>query len=181
MEEFILPVLSEYIKNFVWITDYDREHQFIQSIKSREVTGVLSCSKKHYEAWRLFRQSGDDYCLVLEDDVMFVEDIDVKKEFSSLLNLIGPDDIIVTIGSGCNIHGKKKGLSKEGAGRCSDSYILNKNYLDIWKDEECYEVPVGGFMNTILCHKNILWTYFEPSIFYQGSQNATYFSNIRDF
>ena len=181
MEEFILPVLSEFIEKFEWITDYDREDQFIKGIKSVEPSGVLSCSKKHFEAWRLFRQSGADYCLVLEDDVMFENDIDVKKEFSSLFNLISPDDIITSIGSGCNIHGKGNGLTKKGAGRCSDSYILHKKYLDICKDMECYTVTIGAFMNNILHDKNILWTYYEPTIFCQGSQNGTYFSNIRDF
>jgi len=181
MEEFILPILSEYISDFVWITDYDREDAFIKQIKSVETSGVLSCSKKHYEAWRLFRQSGADYCLVLEDDVMFEKDIDVKKEFSSLLNLINPDHTIISIGSGCNMHGKANGLTKEGAGRCGDSYILHKKYLDIWNDEECYTVAVTAFMNNILYDKKISWTYYEPTIFCQGSQNGTYCSNIRDF
>lgn len=182
MEKNILPKLAEkHIGRVYWITDYDREDPFIKAIPTTHTTsGNLSCNKKHYEAWRLFRESAADWCLVLEDDVLFEKGIDFTKEFSMIMSN-AKDDLVVSIGSGIQRHGKKKGLTKERYGRCTDSYILHKKFLDICKEEECYTMNIGHFMNKLLKESNTLWTYYEPTIFCQGSQNGTYETNIRDF
>jgi GR25 family glycosyltransferase involved in LPS biosynthesis len=183
MEEFILPKLSEkHIRNFYWITEFDREDPFIRAIPTTHTTsGNLSCNKKHYEAWRLFRISGAESCLVLEDDVIFEKGIEFTKEFSSILKLLTSSDIVISIGSGIQRHGKKKGITKEQYGRCTDSYILHKKFLEIYKDDECYTLNIGHYMNAILKKAKVLWTYYEPTVFCQGSQNGTYTTDIREF
>jgi hypothetical protein len=52
LEENIFSKLKEkHIKNFFWITEFDREDPFIQAIPTTHTTsGNLSCNKKHYEA-----------------------------------------------------------------------------------------------------------------------------------
>ena len=183
LEENIFPKLREkHIKNFFWITEFDREDPFIQAIPTTHTTsGNLSCNKKHYEAWRYFRESGENYCLILEDDVLFEKGIDFTKEFDRVLTLLKSDDLVVSIGSGIQRHGKKRGITKENAGRCTDSYILHKKYLDICKGEECYTLNIGHFMNRLLKDAKALWSWYEPTIFCQGSQNGTYETDIRKY
>ncbi len=182
MEENILPKLKEkHIKNFFWITDFDRETPFIQALPNTYTSGALSCNKKHYEAWRLFGESGEDYCLVLEDDVLFEKGIDFTKEFENVLRIKKPDDILISIGSGIERHGKKKGMNKVKDGRCTDSYILHKSFLPLFNGHEEYTLNIGHYMNRIMKNANMMWTWYEPTIFKQGSQNGTYGTDIRDF
>ena len=112
--------------------------------------------------------------------MLFEKGIDFTKEFSTIMGTV-KDDVVVSIGSGIQRHGKKKGLTKERYGRCTDSYILHKKFLDICKEEECYTMNIGHFMNKLLKESNTMWTYYEPTIFCQGSQNGTYATDIRDF
>jgi GR25 family glycosyltransferase involved in LPS biosynthesis len=183
MEETILPKLQEkHIKNFYWITDFDRETPFIQAIPTTHTTsGNLSCNKKHYEAWKLFGESGEEYCLVLEDDVLFEKGIDFTKEFQKVLDMKKSDDIVISIGSGIQRHGKKKGMNKEKDGRCTDSYILHKSFLPLFNGHEEYTLNIGHYMNRIMKKAKLMWTWYEPTIFTQGSQNGTYITDIRDF
>ena len=119
--------------------------------------------------------------MILEDDILFEKGVDFTKEFDNVLRLVKGDDIVISIGSGIQRHGKKKGITKERFGRCTDSYILHKKYLDICKGDECYTLNIGHYMNKLLKDANILWSYYEPTIFCQGSQNGTYKTDIRDF
>lgn len=183
LEEHILPKLKEkHIQNFYWITEYDRESSFIQGIPTTHTTsGNLSCNKKHYEAWRLFSESKKDYCLVLEDDILFEKGIDFTEEFETVLRLKKEDDILISIGSGIKRHGEKKGMNKVKDGRCTDSYILHKSFLPVWNGHEEYTLNIGHYMNKIMKDANLRWTWYEPTIFTQGSQNGTYGTDIRDY
>ena len=58
-----------------WITEYDKEDEFISKIKDKTGTPLrpaeISCSVKHYEAMRRMVKDNIDEAIILEDDVIF--------------------------------------------------------------------------------------------------------------
>ena len=172
LEKNIFPILRSlsFIKNIVVITDFDKEHPFFKGKNN----GRLSCSKKHFESWEYFRKSTDNYCMVLEDDVI-VEDhiLNAKDEFEKMFNSLKPEYNIVTFGSGLHWRGPSTGFNPKTKGRCTEAYIITKKFLS-FHTGEIYSMPIGHYMNKIINNNKDFWYWYEPTIFKQGSQDNTY-------
>jgi GR25 family glycosyltransferase involved in LPS biosynthesis len=170
-----------FIKSIHIITDFDREHEFIKNIKnSRLKTGELSCSKKHFEAWRLFKETTDEYCMVLEDDLLYEDRENFVNEMTKMYNEIKSNYNVITFGSGLERHADKKGFTPMTHGRCTDSYIISKKFLE-YHENEIYTLPIGHYMNNIMIKNDDLFYYYEPTIVKQGSQNNYYTTDIRNY
>lgn len=178
------------IRDIVYINEYDREADFIQDIKKKcsLKTGEISCSKKHFEAWQKFANTEDEYCMVLEDDVIVIDGIDVSINWSKIFTLINDKTHYISIGSGLNRHGETLGLTPQKYGRCTDSYIINRTFLNCFLDEngkvkENYDTAIGHYMNKVTINNDIKCYFYEPSIFKQGSHlhKKEFPTNIRAF
>ena len=181
--DVLIPKLKElgFIKDVRIISSYDREDPFIKSIGNTGLkTGELSCSKKHFEAWRLFKESGDNLCMVLEDDLLIEEGVDFMGEFMNMYNNIKENYNIITFGSGLQMHAKSKGFTGNKKGRCTDSYIISRRFLE-YHEKENYLIPIGHYMNEIVSKNGDMWYWYEPTIFKQGSQNDYYKTDIRNY
>lgn len=178
-EEFI-PLLkqSPYIKNIIFINEYDKESEEVLNIKekgSSERLSAISCSKKHFTAWQLFQKSGDEHCLILEDDVIPKNKDTFLKEFNIMIKLIEPKHTCVSFGTGCafQVHGIKHGFKEERMVRCTDSYIINKNFLEMYKMEgERYNTAIDHKMNSYFQRNKQICYWYAPELVYQGSQKG---------
>ena len=58
-----------------WITEYDKEDEFISKIKEKTGSPLtpaeISCSVKHFEAMRRMVRDNIEEAIILEDDVVF--------------------------------------------------------------------------------------------------------------
>ncbi len=179
----LIPKLKslDFIKDVHIISEYDREDQFIKNIKGAALkSGELSCSKKHFEAWRLFKESGDNLCMILEDDLLYEDSDNFFKEITNMYNNILVNYNIVTFGSGLNKHSKNMGFTANKTGRCTDSYIISRRFLE-YHEKENYTLPIGHYMNKLITQNSDFWYWYEPTIFKQGSQNNYYTTDIRNY
>ena len=64
--------------------------------------GIIGCALSHFEVWKQFKQSGDDFILICEDDIQFTEEL--KKIIKdNLINRIYNRTFFDIISLNCSI------------------------------------------------------------------------------
>lgn len=192
LEQEIIPILrqSPHIKDVIYINQHNQESQEIKDLKEYEesegrpmnlvidpskILGVYSCARKHYAAWDLFLESGDDHCLILEDDIIFNNKETFLHEFNIMVNRIEPKHNHISFGKGCGfeVKGVDHGFHEKESGRCADSYIINKNWLEIYKKEgKKYNVPIDHIINFYFEQYKEICYWYSPELVFQGSQKG---------
>lgn len=189
LEKHFLPILREsgLFTQIILIRDFDRESKQVKQLAkvNKLSPPKISNIKKHFKAWEMFSQDNDQYCLVLEDDVLFEERLikagktETITELKNCFNSIDQNYNFITLGSGLHQHGDNLGFNKKTTGRSTDSYIISKKFLK-YHDEQTfgYDLPIGHYIDKILNRNNDYLWWYEPTIFRQGSQNNIYKSSI---
>jgi hypothetical protein len=116
------------------------------------------------------------------------------EKLNKYINELPNDWDMLFIGNGCNLHIPKKELkdgvyiykkgTKNGATRCTDSYLISKKcaekIINIVNSENLIiKKPADWWLNEVLekINANVYWA--EPTIVSQGSQLKKFKSSIR--
>lgn len=178
------------------ITDYefieiDRDELYNQNIDMFQkdyCNSQIAIALSHFYA---YKQISDKYnnALIFEDDVILNDNfIEIFNEYMVKL----PEDYdMLFIGDGCNLHIEQHKLIHKqyiyekclhptgwgggGAGRCSDSYVVNKkcaNKLCEYINSLTYKInlPVDWWINVAARDNNFKVYWAEPTIVTQGTQ-----------
>ena len=164
--------------------------------RQRSIKAGMAISLSHYYAYKQIAEKYDN-ALILEDDVI------LSNNFTAILNeyitQLPEDYDMLFIGDGCNLHiedhrivsGKyiyERGVNPtdwggNGAGRCADSYIVNKkcaNKMTEWVsnlNNKITECNVDWWLNNNARYYQFKVYWAEPTIVTQGSQNGLYRSS----
>jgi len=192
LKKQIFPTLieSSLFSEITLITEFDKQNKFIKSISKNSLLtrAEISCTKKHFSAWEQFYKTEKNYCLILEDDILFEERIESSmeeqiKELSLLFSKIKKSYNYITIGAGLHKHGDKgKDFTPRKYGRSPDSYIISREFLNYHKENLFNnDLPIGFYIDKILSENGDFLWWYEPTIFRQGTHNNIYKSNISRF
>lgn len=203
------------IRNVRWITEWDREeigedmieNKFVEDTMKKTWYGdsntrirrlsLMSLTLKHVSAWRSVVESGLEWGLVLEDDVILCDDF--VKKLNTHVRYVDkecPCWGLIFIGHGCgmNIKGNENmddkiavEKTKNNCGwkdftRCTDSYVISREgavrmieyYDGIPEIRKRIIAPVDRWMNRVIEHMKIRVWWSVNTLVTQGSQNGTY-------
>ena len=191
-------ILNQFKKHH--ITDYefieiDRDElenedisMFINNFSKPHIAVALS----HFYAYKQISEKYD--CgLIFEDDVILSDDF--THIFNRYMNELPEDYDMLFIGNGCCLHIEQhklipnkyiyeKGLfptpwGGDGAGRCIDSYVVNKKCaikLCDYISNLTYKIDIGcdWWLNRAARDNNFKVYWAEPTIVTQGTQNGSF-------
>ena len=163
-------------------TEFDKGDLVFENLSYSQISLIL----KHLH---IYKKIPEDGALILEDDVLLRKDF-VKTLNSYMEQISGIDYDMIFLGDGCNLHIQKNKLipgknmyeksvyptlwARDGAIRCTDSYIISKKCADkIHPDIEMC-LPIDWWLSEV-CRRNkfkVFWA--EPTIVTQGSQNGIF-------
>ena len=159
-----------------------------RSAPYREINKAeISCTIKHYLGIKSVAEKCDNYGLVLEDDVLFVEDF--PKHFNNFLEKTPDDWGAIFMGCCAGLRVPKSYL-KEGvtayeiphpASRGGDSYILKKEVAQ--KIAETMK-PFNTISDWELAYQlylhDVKTYWWEPPLVVQGSETGLYPTTLND-
>jgi GR25 family glycosyltransferase involved in LPS biosynthesis len=152
----------------------------------------IAISLSHFHAYKEISDKYDNG-LIFEDDAILSDNF--TDTLNKYMNELPNDYDMLFIGDGCNLHIEKHNLipnqyiyekclyptswGGDGAGRCTDSYIINKKCASklceyINNLEYKIKLPIDWWVN-VAARDNIFKVYWsEPTIVTQGSQNGLF-------
>jgi len=147
----------------------------------------ISCTIKHYLGIKSVAEKCNDYGLILEDDVLFVENF--PQIFNTFLANT-PDDwgaIFMGCCAGLRIppHFIKENINAyqvpHPASRGGDSYILRKKVAEnIVSTMKPFNTISDWELGYQLYHHNVKTYWWEPPLVIQGSENGLYKTTLND-
>ena len=182
------------------ITDYefveiDRDELLDQNISMFQYNyskSQIAISLSHFYAYKQISESHD--CgLIFEDDVILSNNF--MNVFNQYLSQLPKDYDMLFIGDGCNLHIQRHELiptkniyekclyptkwGGDGAGRCTDSYLVNKKCAKIlceYINNLSYKInlPIDWWLNVAARDNNFKAYWAEPTIVTQGTQNGLF-------
>ena len=178
------------------LCDPSRRHLFYSSIL-RQAESSFSLSNRelchqHYEAITRFYLSSDKpFCLILEDDSIFVEDYDLLQGvLNDLVNNYSDRPLFLDISNSlCLDRLYKKKLFMHptnslfhrvlfGQTRCSSAYILNKLAAQLILKFKHFLLPIDWHLSYALSVSSISTYWTCSPLFLQGSQDDSFSSNM---
>lgn len=156
---------SKYIKEFRWITEFDKEHNEIANIKKNSILNPseISCAKKHFFTLDLFKKSNYERCLIIEDDIVLIDPNTFVQNIDNMIENIKDEYNIINFGSGCNLTAKNNGFNIYNTVKCADTYIINKKFTN-YINNEYYHLPYDHFLNKVLKENNITCYWYKPEL-----------------
>jgi len=165
--------------------DYYLQAMAAHSRKNYELT----C--QHLKAIELFIKSGKDYCLILEDDAIPINDnpLILEKELEECLRCVyklneGYFDISNSLGFSAYRDDSTYSLGPTftqmaaGQTRCASSYLLSRRTANlIVSKTDNIVLPVDWHISYILCRFSCPTFWYNKPIFAQGSQSGQFSSN----
>lgn len=185
------------------ITDYefieiDRDELYYHNISMFQINYnncQIAISLSHFYA---YKQISDKY----DSGLIFEDDVILSDNFTYLLNKyitqLPEDYDMLFIGNGCNLHIETHKLitnkniyekclyptkwGGDGATRCTDSYIINKNCANklckyINDLEYKIKLPIDWWLNIAARDNNFKVYWAEPTIVRQGTQDRIFQSS----
>jgi GR25 family glycosyltransferase involved in LPS biosynthesis len=180
-----------------FVDHYDPEYlSRMLFVVDRRTCAILSIKLGHIYIWRQLVESGDEYCLVLEDDALF-NPTEFYSTLSKYMDQLPVNWDMLFLGDGCGFHipedelspGKlvyKKGnepTSWGGAGatRCADSYIIHRScaerimeYIRMRDVDHLSVMPLDHWLNILIRDMNMNIYWAEPTLVSQGSETGAY-------
>ncbi len=186
--------LTEDIINEWYDTDENRYREKIDYTYGKGVApfrklniAEISCTIKHYLGIKSVADKCDDYGLVLEDDVIFVENF--PEIFNNFLSNT-PDDwgaIFMGCCAGLRVppQFQQQGVNaypiQHPASRGGDSYILRKDVAQKIASTMKPFNTISDWELACQLHKHDIKTYWwEPPLVVQGSENGLYKTTLND-
>ncbi len=178
----------------IWVDVYDKEKldNSMYENSNDMNTSEISCTSKHIYVYKKILETEEDVNssgnhLVLEDDIILAPNF-IELFNETMANK--PDNwSMIFLGSGCEMRVHKDKLKQdqllyeEEKTKCSDSYVINKDFISKFKDKifKKFKKPIGWHLNNIKKeHKNdISYYWLEPPIVKQGSQSGNFNSSIQ--
>ena len=182
---------KDFIKQFysnsadLW---YDRVRHFNYGgpIHYRQLSKAeISLLYKHYLIFKDITQNENEFCLVLEDDVVFNESF--LNDLNSILNEAPKDWDFIFLGSGCDLRipkslirpNQKCYLKSHPAAKCTDSFLVKKESLQkILSTLMPFILPIDFELNYHMWAHDMNVYWIEPPLIRQGSQDGTFKSLI---
>jgi glycosyl transferase family 25 len=191
----ILDQFKKYnITNFEFVEiDRDELSQHnISMFQENYSKSQIAISLSHFYAYKQISEKYENG-LIFEDDIILSDNfLNIFNNYTAQL----PEDYdMLFIGDGCNLHIQKDKLipnkniyekclypttwGGDGAGRCTDSYLVNKKCAKIFCEyinnlSFKINLPVDWFLN-IAARDNKFKVYWaEPTIVTQGTQNGLF-------
>ena len=147
----------------------------------------ISCTIKHYQCIQKVATETENYGLILEDDVIFVEDFVPK--FNLFLNDTPPDWEAIFLGCCAGLR-VPPSLLKNGvhaypvshpASRGGDSYLLRTDAArKIASTMKPFTTISDWELASQLYQHNLKTYWWEPPLVVQGSQNGLYQTTLND-
>jgi len=159
------------------LNDY---YEYNESILNRHLSlGEIAVSVSHLKIYKKILDEDIDYCLILEDDAILVED------FYDKINLVMKEKSnydFIFLSTCCNLHVDKKNenlLYETSTSRCVTGYIVNKSKLEnLLSVSEKISTPIDAHLNFIKNKLDLKYAWCEPTLIVQGSETI-YKSNLR--
>ena len=130
-------------------------------------------------------QGKESYALILEDDVIFGENL--KDQLRNSIEQTHPDWDFIFIGSGCNLRipsdqlkvNKISYLKPHPAGKCTDSFFIKKSAAaQVLSTLLPFVLPIDFELNYHMMKHGMKTYWIDPPFVHQGSQNGQYTSEI---
>lgn len=188
-EDLTPEVISEWYNN-----DPDKYHETIDdcykqfAVPFRSLNlAEISCTIKHYLGIKSIAEQCNDYGLILEDDVIFVEDF--EKHFNNFLEETPDDWGAIFMGCCANLRVPESQLKdgqnayhmKHPASRGGDSYILRKSVAEkISKTMKPFNTISDWELAYQLYLHDVKIYWWEPPLVVQGSQSGLYQTTLND-
>lgn len=186
--------------SFEYILDWDTEELNYEvlgrffALDSQLTEAQQSLCLKHYEALkrvsaRSSRRPANPHekCLIFEDDVLLGRDFGSRLSACLVEAKNLPENVILCIGSGCNLFTERKRLIKSRMlypatqMRAADSYVLSRGVAQIlveYIEENGFDRPYDHYLDSIVEALNIRIYWLEPPVVVQGSQNGTFQTSL---
>ena len=180
--EFVTESFDEE-QNEKWIQEY-----FVEDIRNYLSKGALYCTLVHILCYRKFLESDNEFAIIFENDVCFLENfVDKAQKVIEEARGINPNGVIVSLENSTlkfpaiKEIKKEKLLYPEEKGRCAGAYLIDRkaayNILESLKTEKCHTVI--DWWHNALIEKRILNMYWaHPPLIEQGSFNGKFTSSI---
>jgi len=141
--------------------------------------GITSLNIKHACVYELISQRDDDVCMILEDDVVFLDD-EIHRFKNELHNL--PEDFdLIFFGSGCGLRINSPEPNKyfhrkfDPATKCTDSMIITKSAAEkLAKAIVPFTLPIDFELNYHINQLGLKVYWTEPPCTVQGSQQGMF-------
>lgn len=190
-KDYVLDVLSKYNLDIKWILDFDKEdinydnltkeypkildtmNMFNRKMSKSEISLCL----KHLEVFRDVVENDYKNVVVFEDDIILVDDFDVK--LNQYMKQLPQDYDIYWIGSCCDLHAPSQPdfhVYPAQSSRCTHAYMISNqgcrkmltlvNYLNF---------PIDWYFNFVIKNLNLKNYWAEPPL---SIQNLTFESAI---
>ena len=191
------------ISNVKWFTDFDADELSEETIKTfytedfwydrflpELYEGVGECRTlgkasislcvKHIKTYEAIAEGGDEYVLMLEDDVVFHDNFYQIEEFMG----DAPSDWdMIFMGSGCNLRPKnivpgQVFYKKESPStKCTDSFLINKDAAKKLSNSMIpFSLAIDFELNYHLHVMNFNVYWIDPPIVSQGSELGLFYS-----
>jgi len=186
--------LTDEIVNQWYNNDPEKYHETIDkcyknyAVPFRKInTAEISCTIKHYLGIKAIAEKCDNYGLILEDDVIFVEDF--ENHFNNFLSQTPDDWGAIFMGccaglrvpAGQLVENQVAYEMAHPASRGGDSYILRKDVAQ--KITETMK-PFNTISDWELAYQlylhDVKTYWWEPPLVVQGSQNGLYETTLND-
>ena len=214
-KQYLEPILEKKYSRFKFINEYDKEtlekdvvnksyikdkNEFerkiielwkIRNEQYRELSsGELSCFFKHLEALKLISDSNFEYSLIIEDDVIPVNDFDVKiNKTMKIMKNKKWDVIFLGQGIGKNFLNQKLGFKRvfpnpqivnHPASNCADSYIVKKDVAQkLLTNFRNFHLSYDWELAYQMYKLNLDVYWCTRPMFTQGSKTGSYDSALR--
>ncbi len=190
--QFIKSQLLKHKLNAEFILDWDKDELTAEIIDqfftTNELTpGQMSCATKHIIALQHIANQKQGYCLILEDDALFLDDFEQGLSNALTESVNFPGAKVIFIGSGGNFYTPKSERVKGQhlyigrRGRFADSYILDSNTAQLrldWIKKNKVSQPIDNQFETIDRELGIQMLWLENPIVEQGSKAGLFDSSL---
>jgi len=193
VEQFKKHHIDHY--EFIEIDRDELEEQNISLFEVNYSKSQMAISLSHFFAYKQISEYYDEG-LIFEDDIILSDDF--LNKLNLYLTQLPLDYDMLFIGDGCNLHIEPYKITPmkhiyekclyptswggDGAGRCTDSYLVNKKCAKKMCDyirELPYPInlPVDWWLN-MAAREHLFKVYWaEPTIVTQGTQNGMFRSS----
>lgn len=183
------------------IFDFNIDHEFIISNKASDLNldigfyykennqlwkgminqQIINVTIKHFEIYQKILKSDLNYCLILEDDAVFVDDF-INKLSSLLDELKNSYFDICFISSGCHLKSENiipsKKIYESNSSRTASGYIINREKLDLLIRTLPFYAPIDWHLNFVKNDLDLKYYWAEPHLVEHGT-DFIYNSSIR--
>lgn len=168
--------------NLTW-EDWSKYYSFtnvFRPISPQELSLVI----KHLSCYEQIVKNGQNFALILEDDVTFVDNF--SELFDKYLSSVPDDFDLIFLGNCCNLrvpdpHPEVYLYAKSHpATKCTDSYIIKASAAEkLLKTMIPCHAPADHELNAQLEQHNMKVYWLEPPLISQGSETGLYKSSVR--